>query len=138
MNEVAKEFATGSTLYHCRWNSDGDVFLTNGASSEIWGAGGRDASDYAVTMAENAPDGHFIGNFDTSGNITTQAVYKVAVFLQATGVPLDADFAIGEGEIDWNGTSEDTNISLSAQMDVLSAQGSRVLNRYPTRSQPDV
>ena len=36
------------------------------------------------------------------------------------------------------GGDSDTLETLSDQMDVLSAQGSRVLNRYPTRSQPDV
>jgi hypothetical protein len=129
-NEIAHEYNTGSTLYHCRWDSSGDVFLTNGASSEVWGTGGRDASDYAVAMAENAPDGHFIGDFDTSANITTEAVYKVAVFLQETGVPLDADFAVAEGEIYWNGTSEDTLISISGQLDGLTSSAYKIINVY--------
>ncbi len=131
MNEIAKEYTTGNTVYSCRWDSSGDVFLTRGASSEVWGTGGRDASDYAVTMEENATDGHYIGDFDTSGNITTSGVYKVAVFLQEGGSPADDDFAISEGEMYWSGTSEVTPLTLSAQ-------NSRVLNKYPTRSQPDV
>ena len=129
-NEIAKEYATGNTVYSCRWDSSGNVFLTSGASSEVWGTGGRDASDYAVTMAENAPDGHYIGDFDTSANITTQVVYKVAVFLQDTGVPLDADFAIGEGEIYWNGTGEDTPSSLSDQLDGLTGSAFKQTNVY--------
>ena len=130
MNEIAQEYNTGDTLYHCRWDSDGNVLLTSGASSEVWGTDGRDASDYAVTMAENAPDGHFIGDFDASGNITTSGVYKVAVFLQEGGSPVDGDFALGQGEIYWNGESETNPLTLAAL-------GSRVLNKYPTRSQPD-
>ncbi len=45
----------------------------------------------------------------------------------------------GEGFIETLiGSDSDTLESLSDQMDVLSSQGSRVLNKYPTRSQPDV
>ena len=131
MNEIAQEYTTGSSLYHCRWDSDGDVFLTSGASSEVWGTDGRGASDYAVTMAENAPDGHFIGTFDASGNITISGVYKVAVFLRSGGSPADSDFSLSQGEMYWSGESEVTPLTLSAQ-------SSRVLNKYPTRSQPDV
>jgi len=48
--EVAHNTITGNTLYFCRWTSDGDVFLSDGSSSEEWGTGGRDADDYDVAM----------------------------------------------------------------------------------------
>ncbi len=155
-NEIFHNFLTGSTLYSTRFQLDGNVFLTSGASDEVWGAGGNDADNYDVTMTEDGSGGHYVGDFDTSGNIVA-GVYRVTIFLQAGGSPADSDLAIAQGELYWDGTAElnsftlntqieddviggdgDTLETLSDQMDVLSAQGSRVLNRYPTRSQPDV
>ncbi len=136
-NEIPKNYVSGRILYLTRFQLDGNVFLTNGASDEIWGAGGNDADNYDVTMTEDGAGGHYVGNFDTSGNIVA-GIYRVAVYLQAGGSPADSDFAIGEGEIYWDGSSEDNPSSISDQLNVLSAQGSRVLNKYPTRNQPDV
>ncbi len=45
-NEVVHDTLTGKTLYFCAWQPDRDVFLTGGASDEVWGTGGRDADDY--------------------------------------------------------------------------------------------
>jgi hypothetical protein len=81
-------------------------------------------------MTENAPDGHYIADFDPSANITTEAVYKVAVFLQEGGTPVDGDFALSQGEIYWNGTSEDTLISISGQLDGLTSSSFKQTNVY--------
>lgn len=154
-NEIFANYLTGQTLYSVRFQLDGNVFLTSGASDEVWGTGGRDADNYDVTMTEDGAGGHYVGDFDTSGNIAS-GVYRDTVFLQDGGSPADTDFAISQGEIYWDGTAElnfftlntqieddviggngDTLETLSDQLDVLSAQGSRVLNKYPTRSQPD-
>jgi hypothetical protein len=129
-NEIAQNYNTGNTLYSCRWDSDGDVFITDGSVSEVWGTGGRDASDYAVLMAENVPDGHYIGDFDTSGNITASGIYKVAVFLQVTGVPLDADYPLSQGEMSWDGEAEISLFTIDANIDIVIASGSIVLNKY--------
>lgn len=147
-NEIAHNAITGQTLYAVRWQLNGNVFLSDGASDEVWGTDGRDADDYDVTMTENAPDGHYIGNFDTSANISA-GDYPVTVFIQAGGSPADSDLANAQGIMNWDGTAEinastitekidddvigddgDTLESLSDQMDVLSAQGSQVLNVY--------
>ena len=152
-NEVYHNWETGATLYFCAFQLDGNVFLSGGASDEVWGAGGNDADNYDETMTEDGAGGHYVGTFDTS--IAT-GVYRVTVFLQDGVSPDDTDIPIGQGEIYWSGTAEfnpftlntqieddviggdgDTFETLSDQMDVLSAQGSRVLNKYPTRSQPD-
>lgn len=145
-NEVFHNYATGSTLYFCAFQLDGNVFLSGGASDEVWGAGGNDADDYDETMTEDGSGGHFVGTFDTS---IAAGTYRVTVYLQAGGSPADSDLAIAQGEIYWDGTAElnmktldtkiddevigadgDTHEDLSDQMDVLSAQGSRVLNVY--------
>ncbi len=120
--EVAHNTNTGETLYSCKWDLDGDVFLSDGSSSEEWGTDGRDADDYDVAMAENAPDGHYVGDFDPDGNIAI-GTYKVTVFVQAGASPDDSDRAIAQGEISWSGSSEIT-------VGTLSAQGGKVLNVY--------
>ncbi len=127
MNEIFANYTTGSTLYFCAFQLDGNVFLSGGASDEVWGTGGRDADDYDETMTEDGAGGHFVGTFDTS---IAAGTYRVTVFLQDGVNPADTDFAIDQGEIYWNGESEITPLTLSTQ-------GSRVLNKYPTRSQPD-
>ena len=129
-NEIFANYTTGSTIYAVRFQLDGNVLLTDGATDEVWGTGSRDADDYDITMTEDGVSGHFVGDFDASGNISS-GVYRVTVFLQDGGSPADSDFAISQGEIYWSGTMEATPLTLSAQ-------SSRVLNRYPTRSQPDV
>lgn len=144
-NEIVRNYATGNILYSCAFQPDRNVFLTGGASDEVWGTGGRDADDYDEAMAENAPDGHYVGTFTP----TVEGTYQVTVYLQAGGSPADSDLAIGEGEIYWDGTAEittftldisinddiigedgDTLESLSDQMDGMSQQYSRVLNVY--------
>ena len=148
MNEIVHDTTTGSTLYAARFQLDRDVFLTDGATDEVWGTGGRDADDYDVTMTEGGTSGHFVGNFDTSVNIAA-GVYQVTVYEQAGGSPVDSDKPVARGEIYWDGTAElnpftlndqieddviggdgDTLETLSDQMDILSAQKSQVLNVY--------
>ncbi len=157
-NEIAHDHDLSAILYAIRFQLNGDVFLTNGASDEVWGTGGRDADDYDVTMTETTvgESGHYVGNFDTSANIAA-GVYTVTVYLRAGASPANSDRPLGKGVMYWDGSAElnqftlntqieddviggdeDTLESLSDQMDVLSSQGSRVLNKYPTRSQPDV
>ncbi len=125
-DELAHNTITGKTLYSCRWQLGGNVFLSDGASEEVWVTGGRGADDYDVAMSENAPDGHYVGNFDASNNIVA-GVYKAAVFLQAGGSPADSDLAVAQGEISWSGSSEITP-------GTLAGQGSSILNVYDERT----
>jgi hypothetical protein len=103
-NEIHWDSATGNTLYACRFQPDGDVFLSNGASDEVWGTGGRDADDYDVAMTESGVSGHFVGSFD-SGGVIVAGVYHVVVYLQAGANPADTDSPIAQGEMDWGGSS---------------------------------
>lgn len=116
-NEIAHNFATSQTLYSCRFQLNGDVFLTNGASDEVWGTGGRDADDYDVAMSEKGSSGHYVGNFDPSGNIAA-GFYRVTVYHQAGASPVDADPAIAQGVGRWDGTAF---IPCAIEQDVLDA-----------------
>ena len=102
-NEIAHNFEPGETLYSCRFQLNGDVFLANGASDEVWGTAGRDADDYDVAMTEKGSSGHYVGNFDPSSNIAA-GIYRVVVYRQAGGSPVDADVALAQGVGEWNGT----------------------------------
>lgn len=108
-NEIRHNTKTSVTLYACRFQPNGDVFLTNGASDEVWGTGGNNADDYNVTMTETTigSSRHYEGDFDASGNIAA-GVYQVTVYRQAGGAPADTDKPQAQGEIYWNGTSEET------------------------------
>ncbi len=145
-NEIWHNFTTGNTLYSTAFQLDGNVFLTGGASDEIWGTGGRDADNYDEAMTEDGTGGHYVGSFASA---IAAGTYRVTVFLQASGSPADSDVALAQGEIYWDGTAEitigtldttieddvigtdgDTLESLSDQMDALSAQKSQLLNVY--------
>jgi len=102
-NEVAHNYETGNTLYFCTFQPDGNVFLSNGESDEVWGTGDRDADDYDMTMTEDGAGGHYVGSFDTS---ILRGVYRVAVYLQIGESPADTDRAIAQGEIYWDGAKE--------------------------------
>ena len=101
-DEITHNAATGLNLSACRWQPNGNVFLADGASDEVWGTDGRDADDYDITMAEEANSGHYKGHFDAGGNIAASVQgYPVAVFQRAA-----SNVALAQGELDWNGTSE--------------------------------
>lgn len=128
-NEISHNSRTGVTLYAIRFQENGNVFLTNGASDEDWGTGGRDADNYDVTMTEDVPGGHFVGNFDTSGNIVA-GVYPVAVYLQVGGTPDDDDNVVAQGVMNWDGTNEINDSTLTLQLNGLTSSAFKRTNEY--------
>ena len=107
-NEIGHNYTTGMTLYSCRFKVDGEVFVSNGSSSETWGASGHTADDYDVSMTEQGSSGHYVGDFDPSANID-DGDYRFAVYLQAGANPADSDKAIAQGIVQWR-LSEALNI----------------------------
>lgn len=113
-DEIRHNYFSGETLYACRFDTDGTVFLTDGSSSEAWGTGASDADTYDVALTEDGSGGHYVGDFDASGNIAA-GVYQVAIYLQAGANPADSDVCIGQGEISWDGTAEVTELGISGE-----------------------
>ena len=106
--EVKHNYTTGLTLYFCRFiQSNSNVMLANPATNEVWGTDGRDADDYDVQMSEEGGSGHYTGDFASGGSIGV-GVYHIAVYNQAGGSPVDSDIPLAQGEIDWNGSAEET------------------------------
>ena len=155
-NEIwTNNFPSGSNLdAYVRKKTDDKVFdeADGGDTFEAWVNG--NVANYDIPMTDNGGD-YYSVNFPVV--ITTAGVYRVAIALRAGGTAAISDKKIAQGELTWDGTAEidiftldttinddvigedsDTLETLSDQIDVLSAQGSRVLNRYPTRSNPDV
>ena len=137
-NEIHHNHPTGATLYFCAFQLDGNVFLSGGASDEVWGTGGRDADDYDETMTEDGTGGHYVGTFDTS---IAAGVYHVTVFLQDGGSPADADRPLGQGVMYWDGSAEqnistiigadgDTLETISDQLDGLTGSSFKQTNVY--------
>lgn len=106
-NEITHNAVTGLTLYACRFLANGNVFLSNPATNEVWGTDGRTAADYDVALTEEDASGHYKGDFASGGSIAA-GVYQVVVYLQAGVNPADADVALAQGEIDWDGSAEIT------------------------------
>lgn len=130
-DEITHNFKTGQTLYACRFQPDGDVFITDGSADEVWGTGGHDADDYDVAMTEEDASGHYKADFDAGSNITVRNTYHVTVYLQLGVNPADSDPPIAQGTIDWDGTAEITGTTLSLDMDtVLNVYGQNLLNVY--------
>ena len=111
-NEIGHNWVSGATLYACRFQLNGDVFITTGASDEEWGTGGNTAADYDVTMPEKGDSGHYVGDFDTSDNIG-DGWYRVTVYLQAGANPADTDKAIAQGITKWKDGAVDYPASLA-------------------------
>ena len=109
-DEIHVDYDSGFTLYAARFQPDGNVFVTDGTSDEVWATAGN----YDVTMTENGTGGHYVGSFDTVPNIAA-GTYKVTVFEQLGGSPADSDRAIYVGTIVWTGTAEyDTESKIDA------------------------
>ena len=110
-NEKTHNSTTGLDLYACRFQVDGDVFLSNPASDEVWGTGGHTAADYYVDLTEEDASGHYKGDFASGGTIAA-GYYHVTIYLQAGANPANSDVAIAQGDIPWDGTSEITGYTL--------------------------
>lgn len=129
-NEIGHNFTPNKTLYSCRFQLNGDVFLSNGASDESWGTGARDADDYDVPMPEKATanqSGHYVGDFDPDDNIA-EGVYRVAIYEQAGANPADTDKAIAQGMAYWTGTEM---INLSFMLEDARRRNINVFDERP-------
>jgi len=145
-NEIAFDAKSGLTFFAYRFQPNGDVLLSDGASDEVWGLGGRDADDYDIPVTESGDSGHYVGDFDpgASGNIAAGR-YKVAVCKQAGGNPADTDLpARYFGGILWDGSSEifgadedditTAHATTDALVTILTGYVQGVLNIYDERT----
>ena len=119
-NEITHNYTSGLALYFCCFQQDGDVFLTGGASDEVWGTGGRTADDYDEAVTEEATSGHYKGSMAAG---VGAGVYQVQVRLRAGASPANSDIAIGQGEIYWTGSAEKNISTLDAHLTDIKGTG---------------
>lgn len=119
-DEISTNYLTSKTVYACRFQLDGNVFLTDGSSDEVWGAGGNDADDYDITLTETnvGNSQHYVGSFDASSNIVA-GVYPVAIYEEAGVNPADGDTAIAQGMMYWDGVTEIDPFSLDNKVNII-------------------
>ncbi|KKK97168.1 hypothetical protein LCGC14_2655470 [marine sediment metagenome] len=153
-NEIWHTFEEGNTLYALIWRQTDDK-VWNNTDSQFDVYTDADIDKYDIVLTNQVDSDYYSVDFPSA---VGAGIYRVQVMKQAGGsIDADDDMGVAQGELYWDGSAEidlftlDASInddiigedgntleSLSDQMDVLSAQGSRVLNRYPTRSNPDV
>ena len=129
MNEIYAKYNSGFSLdaYVLRKSTD-EVFdeADGGDTFETWSDG--NVLNYDIPMTDQG-DGFYTVDFPTV--IETSGTYRVIVKLRVGANAAVGDLGLFQGEINWNGEIEYTIFTVLGQ-------GSMVLNRYPTRSQPDV
>ena len=115
-NEIVHDTVTNLTLYAARWKEGGNVFLSNPATDEVWGTGGRDADDYDIPVPEKPAGkrGHYVGDFASGGSIAA-GLYYVTLYKQIGANPADSDPEIARGWISWDGSDEITLSSINTK-----------------------
>ncbi len=109
-NEIHVDYASGNTLYAVVRNIAGGIWYIAGQIFESWGATGRTADDYDISLTDKSGS-RYVGNFDA--NIPAGR-YSVQVFLQAGANPADGDTLVVSDEIVWSGTGRVTADKLLA------------------------
>jgi hypothetical protein len=132
-NEIYAKYESGFTLdaYVFR-KTDDAVFVETTGSFETWIDG--NVLTYDIPMSDQG-GGFYTVDFPSV--IVTDGMYRVVIKLRNNASAAIEDFGIFQGEISWDGENEDTQLSLSDQMDVLLGTSTRVLNKYPTEIQAD-
>ncbi len=148
-NEIWQSFDEAFTLYALIWRQTDDK-VWNDTDGQFDTYTDADILKYDIPMTNHADSDYHSADFPTD---IDAGVYRVQVMHQLGGaIDADDDTPISQGEIYWDGSAEiniytlDTTINddvigadgdshedLSDQMDVLSSQGSKILNVYDDR-----
>lgn len=102
-NEVKIVTDAGLTLYFHIRNAAGQVWYPAGQAFETYGAGGRDADDYDISLTDKCM-GLYMGDFDT--NIIAEGEYHIVIYQQLGANSADTDVVLAGGTVLWNGKSE--------------------------------
>jgi len=147
-NEIWTSQDEAETLYALVWRQTDDKVYDAVAGSNTFDTyTDADIDDYDIPLTNHADSDYHSADFPSD---ITAGIYRVQIFEQAGGtIDADADVAIAQGEIYWDGSAEiniytlDTSINddvigadgdtledLSDQMDSLSTETNKVLNVY--------
>jgi len=101
-NELSVRHTSGGAVYAVLMNATGRIYNTVTAGFET----PQDAnwSDYDITLAEAGTTGIYRGDMPS----VAAGIYYVVAFVQSGGSPAVGDSDIGDGKIEWDGTTEIT------------------------------
>ena len=140
-NEIWHSFDEADSLYALIWRKTDDK-VWNDTDSQFDTYTDADILKYDIPLTNHVDSDYHTADFPSS---ITSGVYRVQVMHQIGGsIDADADIAVAQGEIYWDGSAEidiftldttieddvigtagDTLESLSGQMDVLHTEQSR-------------
>jgi hypothetical protein len=108
-NELWTSYVDGNTLYALVWSKSGDT-VWNVTTEAFVAYAKASIGDYDIAMANVATlSDYYTADFPVAITGTDPTSYRVQIMLQTTGAPdADLDFALAQGEIVWDGTSEIT------------------------------
>lgn len=116
--EIIQGYRAGYNLYAVVRKREGTVWYPTGEAFENWGAGGRDADDYDISLTYK-PLAQYVGDMDT--NIPAGR-YIVQVFRRAGANPADTDILAGLQELVWNGWESEVSGEVGAAITVAQAK----------------
>lgn len=122
-NEIWHSFEEGETLYALIWRQTDDKVYDAVAGSDTFDVyRDADIDDYDVALTNIHADSDYYSVDFPSG--ISAGIYRVQIFKQTGGsIDADADIAVAQGEIYWNGTVEVT-------INTLFVEARRVKNVY--------
>ena len=107
-NEIWHSFEEGETLYALIWRQTDDKVYDAVAGSDTFDVyRDADIDDYDVALTNIHGDSDYY-SVDFPSSISA-GIYRVQIFKQTGGsIDADADIAVAQGEIYWNGSAEIT------------------------------
>ncbi len=105
-NEIWTSFEEGETLYALIWRKSDDK-VWNNTDSTFDTYTDADIDKYDVVLANQSDSDYYSVDFPAGITATTLQAYRVQIMRQiGGGIDADADIAVAQGEIQWDGTSE--------------------------------
>lgn len=105
-NELWHSFEEGEVLYALIWRKSDDK-VWNNTDSQFDTYTDADIDKYDVVLANQVDSDYYSANFPAAITDTTQQAYRVQIMHQTGGsIDADADRAVAQAEIHWNGVSE--------------------------------
>jgi hypothetical protein len=100
--------ASGASLYAIVRDIDGAVY--NGSAFETYEA--DHYVTYVIALAEQGTSRYYVAGFPGVG----EGIYRVAVFLQAGGAPIEGDAPVDDFTLEWTGAQQ---LELTGLFEVL-------------------
>ena len=124
-NEIWHSYDEAYTLYALIWRqTDDKVYDAVAAANTFDTYTDADIATYDVPLTNHADSDYHSVDFPSS---ISAGVYRVQIFHQIGVIDADADVAVAQGEIYWDGSAEINLTSLDTLIDVITANTAKVV-----------